>query len=229
MIDIALHDIKARTLGVPVYELLGGRQRDVVPALATTGAGPGEAMLEEARHFLAEGFQAIRLQRGLDRRAGEPEEIFEPRDAIAEAAEWLIQARAALGTTVVLGIDFHHRLSLAETASFCHKLPPGTIDFLEEPIRDETPEKYEALRRQTPIPFALGEEFASKWQALPYVERHITDFMRLDVCNIGGFTEAMKVAGWCEAHYIDLMPHNSLGPVCTAASIHFAAAVSNFA
>lgn len=73
------------------------------------------------------------------------------------------------------------------------------------------------------------EEVASKWQALPYVERHITDFMRLDVRNIGGFTEAIKVAGWCEAHYIDLMPHNPLGPVCTAASIHFAAAVPNFA
>ena len=52
--------------------------------------------------------------------------------------------------------------------------------------------------------------------------------MRLDVCNIGGFTEAMKVAAWCEAHYVDLMPHNPLGPVCTAASIHLAAAVPNF-
>ncbi|MCX7381928.1 MAG: mandelate racemase/muconate lactonizing enzyme family protein [Alphaproteobacteria bacterium] len=228
-IDIALHDVKARALGVPVYELLGGRQRDRIPALATTFAPPGEAMLDEARAFLAAGFQAIRLQRGGGRRVDEHDDIYEPREAIAETAEWLVRARAALGSAVVLGVDFHHRLTLAESASFCQKLPPGTIDFLEEPMRDETPEAYEALRRQTPIPFALGEEFASKWQALPYVERHITDFMRLDVCNIGGFTEAMKVAGWCEAHYIDLMPHNPLGPICTAASIHFAAAVPNFA
>ena len=81
----------------------------------------------------------------------------------------------------------------------------------------------------TEIPFAIGEEFSSKWQALPFIERGITQFMRLDVCNIGGFTEAMKVAGWCEAHYVDLMPHNPLGPVCTAASIHLGAAVPNFA
>ncbi|TIL50742.1 MAG: mandelate racemase/muconate lactonizing enzyme family protein, partial [Mesorhizobium sp.] len=64
---------------------------------------------------------------------------------------------------------------------------------------------------------------------LPYIERGIHQFNRLDVCNVGGLTEAMKVAGWSEAHYVDLMPHNPLGPVCTAATVHLAAAVPNFA
>ena len=48
-----------------------------------------------------------------------------------------------------------------------------------------------------------------------YIEQHLTDFARIDICNVGGFTDAMKVAGWAEAHYIDLMPHNPLGPICT--------------
>jgi len=108
-------------------------------------------------------------------------------------------------------------------------MPSGTLDFLEEPIRDETPEAYEALRRMTDVPFAIGEEFASKWQFLPYIERDIHQFNRIDVCNVGGLTEAMKVAGWSEAHYVDMMPHNPLGPVCTAATVHFGAAVANFA
>jgi hypothetical protein len=77
----------------------------------------------------------------------------------------------------------------------------------------------------TDIPFAIGEEFASKWQFLPYIERGIHQFNRLDVCNVGGLTEAMKVAGWSEAHYVDMMPHNPLGPICTAATVHFSAAV----
>ena len=81
----------------------------------------------------------------------------------------------------------------------------------------------------TTVPFAIGEEFSSKWAFLPYVERGLTNFARLDICNVGGFTEAMKVAGWCEAHYIDLMPHNPLGPISTAANIHLAAAVPNYA
>ena len=52
---------------------------------------------------------------------------------------------------------------------------------------------------------------------------------RVDICNVGGLTEAMKVAGWCEAHYVDVMPHNPLGPISTAANLHFAAAVPNYA
>ena len=222
-IDIALHDIRGKALGVPVYQLLGGRQRDRVPALASTWAAPGPEMIAEAQEFVAAGFRAIRLQRG-----GNDGNPHEPWDAIGETAPWMARAREALGPSVVLGVDFHHRLSLAETASFCQRLPRGTLDFLEEPMRDETPEAYAALRKMTEIPFALGEEFASKWQALPYIERGLANYMRFDVCNIGGFTEAMKVAGWCEAHYVDLMPHNPLGPICTAASIHLAAAVPNF-
>jgi galactonate dehydratase len=75
---------------------------------------------------------------------------------------------------------------------------------------------------------SIGEEISSKWHFLPYIERGLTNFARIDICNVGGFTEAKKVAGWCEAHYIDLMPHNPLGPICTAATIHLAAAVPNF-
>ena len=156
-------------------------------------------------------------------------DIFDPRASIPITAKWLTKVREECGSEIVLGIDYHHRLSVAETASFCQRLPAGTLDFLEEPIRDESPEAYAALRKLTPVPFAVGEEFASKWQFLPFIEQHLTDFARVDICNVGGFTEAMKVAGWAEAHYIDLMPHNPLGPVCTAATLHLAAAVPNFA
>ena len=64
---------------------------------------------------------------------------------------------------------------------------------------------------------------------MPYVERGLTDLCRVDICNVGGLTEARKVAGWCEAHYIDLMPYNPLGPISTAANLHLAAAVPNYA
>ena len=66
------------------------------------------------------------------------------------------------------------------------------------------------MLRRRHFPFAIGEEFASKWQFLPYIERGIHQFNRLDVCNVGGLTEAMKVAAMSEAHYVDLMPHNPL-------------------
>ena len=158
----------------------------------------------------------------------ENKDVYEPREHIATTARWCAKAREALGPDVVLGVDYHHRLSVAEAASFCQKMPRGTLDFLEEPIRDEAPEAYESLRRMTDIPFAIGEEFSSKWQFLPFIERGIHQFNRIDVCNVGGLTEAMKIAGWSEAHYVDLMPHNPLGPICTAATVHLGAAVANF-
>jgi len=174
---------------------------------------------------MAEGFDCFRLGREYK---PESKGIFEPRESIALTAEGLIKTREAIGMRPVIGIDYHHRLSIAEAASFCQMMPPHTLDFLEEPIRDETPEAYEVLRTLTNIPFAIGEEFASKWQFLPYIERGLSNYIRIDICNVGGITEAMKVVGWAEAHYIDLMPHNPLGPICVAATAHMAMASANF-
>ncbi|MBX0331488.1 mandelate racemase/muconate lactonizing enzyme family protein, partial [Oscillochloris sp. ZM17-4] len=227
-IDIALYDIAGKALGVPVYQLLGGKQRDVIPCFATASGGTGEELLASAQLLYERGWRVIRTGTLLPRPPADPA-IFEPRESIAYTARWLTRVREELGGELTLGIDYHHRLSIAETASFCQRMPRGTIDFIEEPIRDESPEAYAALRKLTEVPFAVGEEFASKWQFQPFIERHLTDYARVDICNVGGFTEAMKVAGWAETHYIDLMPHNPLGPICTAATIHMAAAVPNFA
>ena len=224
-IDIALYDIAGKALGVPVYQLLGGKQRDYVPCFATTPAPMGPKLLDDVKLLLEHGWNVIRTV------PGHPEGergVFEPRESIGLTAEWMVKVREMVGPGPVLGIDYHHRLNVAEAASFCQRLPSGTLDFIEEPIRDETPEAYETLRTMTNVPFAIGEEFSSKWAFLPYIERGITNFARIDVSNVGGLTEAMKVAGWAEAHYIDLMPHNPLGPICTAATIHLAAAVPNF-
>ena len=228
-IDIALYDIAGKALNVPVYQLLGGKQREWIPCFATTKGTTEEEFVENVKLLADLGWPAIRTGFHSGRGADEPDTVFEPRESLGLTAQWLTAARAAVGPEPVLGIDYHHRLSVAEAASFCQRMPAGTLDFLEEPIRDETPAAYEALRSMTDVPFAIGEEFSSKWQFLPYVERGITQFARIDVCNVGGLTEAMKVAAMAEAHYIDLMPHNPLGPICSAATVHLAAAVPNFA
>jgi galactonate dehydratase len=226
-IDIALHDIAGKALGVPVYELLGGAQRDHVPLFASTFAPMGPKLLDDARLLVEHGWRVIRIF------PGQPEGmdplVYEPRESMALTAEWAIKLREAVGRGPVLGIDFHSRLSVAEAAAFCQMMPPGTLDFLEEPIRAENPDAYAALRTMTDVGFAIGEEFSSKWAFLPYIERGLVNYVRMDVCNVGGLTEAMKVASLAEAHYIDLMPHNAISPVGTAAMVHMAAAVPNFA
>jgi galactonate dehydratase len=231
-IDIALYDVVARSLGVPVYQLLGGAQRDYVPCFVTSGARMSSEVVEDTKRLISDGWSVIRYvpdHPGPEKLGSHTGNVlFEPRESIALTAEWLTRVREAVGLAPVLGIDYHHRLSVAEAAAFCQMMPSGTLNFLEEPIRDETPGAYESLRSMTDVPFAIGEEFSNKWAFLPYVEQGITNFARIDVCNVGGFTESMKVAGWCEAHYIDLMPHNPLGPISTAANLHLAAAVANY-
>ena len=225
-IDIALHDIAGKALSVPVYELLGGCHRDHVECFAALGGRSIGELVDTAKELAANGWRAIRPV--MTQAAGSSGDVFEPWDVIGVTADELNRFRQAVGGKVFLGIDLHHRLTVAEAASLCQKLAPGTLDFVEEPIRDESPQAYRTLRSMTSIPFAIGEEMASKWQFLPFIEQGLANYARIDICNIGGFTEAMKVAGWAEAHYIDVMPHNPLGPVCTAASIHFSAAVPNF-
>jgi galactonate dehydratase len=227
-IDIALYDIAGKALGVPVYQLLGGKQREWVPCFATTKAPMGPELVEDAQLLAERGWPAIRtFFHGAP--GYEVGGTFDPQESIGKTAHWLTKVREAIGPGPVLGVDYHHRLTVAEAASFCQRLPAGTLDWLEEPIRAETPGAYASLRRLTPMPLAIGEEFASKWQFLPFLEQGLTNYARLDVCNLGGLTESMKVAALAESHYVDVMPHNPLGAICTAATAHLAAAIPNFA
>ncbi|MEO9891412.1 mandelate racemase/muconate lactonizing enzyme family protein [Aurantibacter sp.] len=226
-IDIALYDIKGKALGVPVYELLGGKQRDFVECFASVRFTTKEELLEYSRICIKEGWKVLRLAPA-EFETQDDKSKFEPRVSIAILADWITKLRKEVGSEITIGLDYHTRLNVAETYSFMKRMPEGTIDFLEEPIRDQNPGAYQELRRMVDVPFALGEEFSSKWDFMPFIENNIMQYARVDVCNVGGLTEAMKVAAMAETHYIDLMPHNPLGPICAAASIHLAAACSNF-
>ena len=230
-IDIALYDILGKSLGVPVYQLIGGAARNSVQAFASPGTLNSPSIVDVAREHVEAGWTALRFGPGMETEGwiGNDGSIFEPYEAIDAAVHWLHEIRAAVGPRIRLSIDFHHRLSVAEAAYFCGQVEDLHMHFVEEPIRCEDPTAYEQLRTMTKVPFAIGEEFSSKWAFQPYIERGILSFCRVDICNVGGFTESKKVAGWCETHYIDLMPHNPLGPVCTAASVHLAIATNNFA
>ena len=233
---MALYDIVGKALRVPAYQLLGGACREKIFGFRTVGALSEPDGLERAREAIAEGWPAVRfapadpiVPRALrcDIEAADPTTVFDSWSSVADTAERFAEISAQLDRRVPLGIDFHHRLSVAEAAAFCQRIPRGSLAFLEEPIRCENPDAYATLRSMTDVPFAIGEEFASKWAFLPYLERGLMHYARVDVGCVGGLTEAKKVAGWCEAHYIDLMPHNPIGPVCTAATVHLAAATNN--
>jgi L-alanine-DL-glutamate epimerase-like enolase superfamily enzyme len=221
-IDIALWDIKAQALGVPVYELLGGLVRDRVVCYPHVRGDDTTALVADALAKVAEGWRFVRFD------IPSKGDLFEPRVAVRQGVEQFAAVREAVGPEIEIIIDVHTRLDPADAVTFCRELEPLRPYFVEDPVRCENPASLRKLARATAVPIAMGEQYATKWEFRQPVEEDLIDFARIDLCIVGGLTEARKVAGWCEAHYIPIAPHNPLGPVSTAACLHLDLATSNF-
>ncbi len=224
-IDIALWDIKGKALGVPIYELLGGRVRDKVicyPHNAGHGMDVAE-LVESCLQTKQEGWKFVRW--------GLPQEgaLLEPRPAVQAAIRQFQAVREAVGDEIELTFDVHTRLDLPDAVWLCQEVEPFRPFFIEDPLRSENPDSFKTLRPRTRVPLAAGEQFSSKWEFRQLIEEEWIDYARIDLCIVGGFTEARKIAGWCETHYIKIALHNPLGPISSAACFQFNMACPNFA
>ena len=225
-IDIALWDIKGKALGVPVYELLGGLVRERVACYChlSQGHSPGvEGVVASAKEKVAEGWKYLRW--------GLPNEgsLLEPGAAIRQSVAQFEALRDAVGDAVELCFDIHTRLSPPEAILLCREVARYRPYFMEDPIRSESMQAFHLLRSKIDVPLAAGEQFASKWDFRELIDHDLIDYARVDLCICGGLTEAKKIAGWCEGHYIDIVVHNPLGPVSTTACAHLNLAIPNFA
>jgi galactonate dehydratase len=225
-IDIALWDIKGKALGVPVYELLGGRVRDRVACYCHLRGGHShetDTLLANAQERVDEGWKFLRW--GLP---NEPEGLLNPRRAIQTSIEQFRVLREALDDDVELCFDIHTRLNVPDSIYLCREVAPYRPFFMEDPIRSESPQAFHLLREKIDVPLAVGEQFASKWDFRELIDHDLIDYARIDLCICAGITEAKKIAGWCEGHYIDIAVHNPLGPVSSTACLHFNLAIPNF-
>ncbi len=211
-IDMALWDIKGKALGVPVYELLGGLARDKVVCYPHNRghATEVEPLVESCQQTTEEGWKFVRF--------GLPEDgdILEPRPAVQTAVKQLQAVREAVGDDIEICFDVHTRLDLPDALWLCQEAEAVRPFFVEDPLRSENPDSFKTLRTRTTVPLAAGEQFSSKWEFRQLIEEEWIDYARIDLCIAGGLTEARKIAGWCETHYIKLAVHNPLGPVSSA-------------
>jgi L-alanine-DL-glutamate epimerase-like enolase superfamily enzyme len=223
-VDLAIWNIKGEALGVPVYELLGGRARDrVVCYPHNAEAGMDEsALVESCLKTKEEGWRFVRW--GLPQEGG----VFETRRSVRVAIEQLAAVRDAVGEEVEMILDVHTRLEMSDSLRLCREAEPSRPFFIEDPLRSEDPGSYEMLRLRTTVPLAAGEQFGSKWEFRTLVEKEWIDYARVDLCIAGGITEAKKIAAICEAHHVRLAVHNPLGPISTAACLHLNLSLSNF-
>jgi L-alanine-DL-glutamate epimerase-like enolase superfamily enzyme len=224
-IDIALWDLRGKALGVPVYDLLGGRVRDKVACYCHLAGGhtPGtEALIEDAQKRIAEGWKYLRW--GLPSEG----ELLEPSRAVRQAVTQFRALRQAVGDEIELCFDIHTRLNPPDAIHLCREVEPYRPYFMEDALRSESPQAYHLVREKVNVPLAIGEQFASKWEFRELIDHDLMDYARIDLCICAGFTEGKKIAGWCEGHFIDIAVHNPLGPVSTAACVQFNLAIPNF-
>lgn len=227
-IDIALWDIKGKALGVPVYRLLGGPVRDKVVCYPHNGGNSLESLVESCVETKRQGWKFCRFDLPADLQGGdESGALLEPREAIVRGVEHVSAIRDAVGPEINLCIDVHTRLDTAHAVQLCKKLESFDMFFVEDPLRSENPSSYRTLARQVSVPIAAGEQWSSKWGFREVIENELISYARIDLCIAGGITEALKITHWCETHYIDIVPHNPLGPVSSAAGVALCMASTN--
>jgi L-alanine-DL-glutamate epimerase-like enolase superfamily enzyme len=221
-VDMALWDIKGKALGMPVYELLGGRVRDSVVCYPHCGGRTTEELVENARAKVDEGWRFVRW--------GVPAygETLEPRRALRESIAQFEALRAELGDEVELCFDVHTRLDPSDSVTLCREVERYHPYFIEDPMRAESYQAYRQLRARTGVPIAAGEHYSSKWEFRQVIEEDLVDYARIDLGICGGLTEAKKVAALAETHYIRVAVHNPIGPVSSSACLHLNLAIPNF-
>lgn len=222
-IDIALWDIKGKALGVPIYNLLGGLVRQKVVCYPHIYGPNPEQLVASAKQKVVEGWKFVRF--GVGDIGGN---IFEPSRAVRNTIRLFSDVRQAVGEDIEICLDIHTRLDPHDAILICRELEKYRPYFLEDPIRSENPSSFHQLRRHVSAPLAAGEHFATKWEFRELIEEELINYARIDLCIVGGITEAKKITSWCETHYINIAPHNPLGPVSTAACLHLDLSSTNF-
>jgi galactonate dehydratase len=228
-IDIALWDIAGKYFGVPVYQLLGGKTRDKARVYYHVFGDTKEKLIQGIKDAKSQGFTAVgHLTPFLDEDREVP--YFKTHvDKMQDAIETVAAYREAVGRDVDLCIEIHRRLTPAEAIVLGRGIEPYFPMFFEDPIMPENYDEMAHVARQINIPIATGERFQSLHEFQMVINRGAVSYVRPDVCLIGGITGSKKVAALAEASYVQVVPHNPLSPVSTAACLQIAASIPNFA
>jgi galactonate dehydratase len=227
-VEMACWDILGKSLGVPVWRLLGGKCRDTVRAYANGWyqvERTPEAIAARAAEVIRNGYTALKIDPfGAGSYEMNEEEKVRSVDIIAAV-------RKAVGPEPEIFIEMHGRFATHTAIDMCHRLAPFRPGWFEEPVPPENLNALLEVRRAVAhlgIPVAAGERLFTRFPYLDLFRDRAVDIIQPDVCHAGGIAETRKIAAMAEAHYIPVAPHNACSPVGTMASLHVAVCTPNF-
>ena len=224
-LEMAMWDVTARALGVPVHRLLGGQTRDRVRAYANgwfSGAREPEDFARAAVDTVAQGF------RGLKWDPFEAADLtVEPRN-LRRMLEPVAAVREAVGNDVELFIEGHGRFDVPTAIRIARELEQYQPVFFEEPCPPDGIDALVEIRSKSPIAIAAGERWFGRSAFMPVLARNAVDYVQPDVTHAGGLLELVFISTLAAAHYVPFAPHNPSGPLSTAATLQLGATLPNF-
>jgi len=230
-IEQACLDILGKSLGVPVYKLLGGKVRDKVRMYTHLGLGETKAVyesfessqvIERALVVRENGYTAVKV-------------VFVPYSrplegipAVKHFAKLVGDLREAVGDDTDIMVDFHGRTTTGQAIQYINAIEEFRPLFCEEPVPPEQPDAMLEVRRSVKVPIATGERLVTRWEFRRICELQACHILQPDLSHCGGLMEARRIADMGETYFMGIAPHNPNGPIANAAALHFALSTPNF-
>jgi galactonate dehydratase len=223
--DVACWDLIGQSLGVPLWKILGGKFRDRVPAYANgwyQAEREPATIAKLAKQVVARGYRALKL----DPFGAASAELPAPERRRAEAV--IAAVREAVGPDVQILVEMHGRFTPATAIRVAAMLERYDPEWIEEPVPPENAAALTRVRNATRIPIATGERAHTIGDFRDFIEGGVADVVQVDLTHFGGFLAMKRLAGWADAHYLLMAPHNVCGPIGTMANVHFAVSTPNY-
>ena len=230
-IDQALHDLKAKDLGIPLWQLIGGLSRKRLRMYDHLGGGDSSAVYDsaasdtfadKAARSKADGFSAVKIL------AVGKTAPLDGRAVLTHAETLMRAAREGAGDDMDIMVDLHGRTTAAMAIEYARVLEPYRPFFLEEPCQPEDWQGTARVAQATAIPIAAGERLVHRHEFLPLLQAGGIAVAQPDVCHAGGITETRRIAALCDTFGVSMAPHNPLGPIATMVNVHLGFATPNF-
>lgn len=232
-IDIALWDIKGKALGLPVYELIGGKVHDKLRVYANAwyhNLRMPEEYGAKAQQVVADGFTAMKFDPFITLPDGS--RVQPPRALSREMANLAFErvkaVREAVGPDIEILVEVHGNLGTASAIKMGQWLEELDPFFYEEPVDALNVDTMKKVSDAVNIPIAAGERLYTRYGFRQYIEQQAVDILQPDMCLAGGISEVKKIANYGETYNMHVQPHNCASPVSTAAAVQLDASIPNF-
>jgi L-alanine-DL-glutamate epimerase-like enolase superfamily enzyme len=241
-IDIALWDIKGKKLGVPVYQLLGGKTNTKLRAYASQiqfdwgkecrPLSKPEDYAEAAKKAMAEGYTCVKVDPvGFDEEgvwmSWSNYGLLENKQ-LKVAVDRIAAIREACGPDLDIIIELHSLTDTNTAIQLGRELEKYRCFYYEEPTQPLNSDLFKEIANNVKIPMASGERIYTRWGYRPFFEDRSLAIIQPDLCNTGGITEGKKICDMAHTYDIGVQLHICGGPITIAAALQLEAVIPNF-